>query len=242
VTESDPIVSGAMSPTVVLLHGFGTSSRTTWGDNGWIDLLGDLGFDVLAIDLLGHGSAPKPHDPAAYDELEALVRDQLPPGPLYGVGFSLGARVLLTLASDEPERFDRLVVAGVGDNLFRGDDPEALAMLVEGSDAPAHPMGHYFQQLARAPGSDAVALAAYLRRPNPPPLSDGSLARITSPTLVVLGTDDFAGPAQPLVDRLPDARLVELPGVDHFATPKTFGFIDAALDFLAAETVGGGSP
>jgi hypothetical protein len=52
--------------------------------------------------------------------------------------------------------------------------------------------------------------------------------------LVVLGDRDFAGPADPLLDKLPDARLVTLPGVDHFATPKQFGFIDAALDFLGA--------
>jgi hypothetical protein len=52
--------------------------------------------------------------------------------------------------------------------------------------------------------------------------------------LVVLGDKDFAGPADPLVDALPDARLVTLRNVDHFATPKDFGFIDAALDFLGA--------
>ncbi len=51
---------------------------------------------------------------------------------------------------------------------------------------------------------------------------------------VVFGDRDFAGPADPLVDALPDAKLVTLPGVDHFATPKDFRFIDAALDFLGA--------
>ena len=39
---------------------------------------------------------------------------------------------------------------------------------------------------------------------------------------------------EPLVDALPDARLVTLRNVDHFATPKDFGCIDAALDFLGA--------
>ena len=52
--------------------------------------------------------------------------------------------------------------------------------------------------------------------------------------LVILGDKDFAGPAEPLVDALPDARLVTLRNVDHFATPKDFGCIDAALDFLGA--------
>jgi pimeloyl-ACP methyl ester carboxylesterase len=54
------------------------------------------------------------------------------------------------------------------------------------------------------------------------------------PVLVVLGDRDFAGPAEPLVDALPDARLVSLREVDHFATPKDFGALDAVLEFLDA--------
>ena len=45
---------------------------------------------------------------------------------------------------------------------------------------------------------------------------------------------DFAGPGEPLADALPNAELVTLRNVDHFATPKDFGCIDAALDFLGA--------
>ena len=55
------------APPVLLLHGFGTTAATTWGENGWIDLLTDSGRTVIAVDLLGHGTAPTPHDPAAYD-------------------------------------------------------------------------------------------------------------------------------------------------------------------------------
>ncbi len=51
--------------------------------------------------------------------------------------------------------------------------------------------------------------------------------------LVVLGDRDFAGPVDPLLDALPDARFVSLPGADHFGTPKDFRFIDATLEFLA---------
>jgi hypothetical protein len=52
--------------------------------------------------------------------------------------------------------------------------------------------------------------------------------------LVVIGDRDFAAPADPLVEALPDARLVTLRNVDHFATPESFGFIDATLEFLDA--------
>jgi pimeloyl-ACP methyl ester carboxylesterase len=55
---------------------------------------------------------------------------------------------------------------------------------------------------------------------------------VTCPTLVVLGDNDFAGPADPLVEALPDARLVVLPRTDHFATPKSFKFMEAALGFI----------
>ena len=221
-------------PPVVLVHGFATSASRTWRDNGWIDLLADAGREVVAPDLLGHGEAPKPHDPAAYDELEALVAAALPDEPVDAVGFSLGARVLLTLASAEPARFHRIVLAGVGANLFRDDDSEAVADAVVGDGDAANPVHAYFRSLAEAPGGDPEALAAYLRRPGHHPLTDEGLARISCPVLVVLGDRDFAGPADPLLERLPDARLVTLRGVDHFGTPKAFPFIDAALEFLGA--------
>ena len=50
--------------------------------------------------------------------------------------------------------------------------------------------------------------------------------------LIVLGENDFAGPATRLIDSLPNAKLVMLKGVDHFATPKDFSFLENALDFL----------
>lgn len=219
-------------PTVVLVHGFATSAARTWGENGWIDLLTDMGRVVVAPDLLGHGTNAKPHDPAAYDHLEDDVLAALPPEPVDAIGFSLGARVLLDLASQHPERFRRLVVAGVGANLFRGDDPDLIAKAILGEGPTENPVGQYFRGLASDPESDPEALVAYLRRSGHRPLIDEGLGRITAPVLVVLGDRDFAGPADPLLDKLPDARLITLPGVDHFATPKQFGFMDAAFDFL----------
>lgn len=220
------------SPPVVLVHGLATNAARTWRDNGWIDLLADQGRTVVAPDLLGHGSAPAPHDPAAYATLEDHLAAQLPDEQVDAIGFSLGARSLLVLACRTPERFRRLVVAGVGANLFRHDDASPLADAFAGEADPP-PWADYFLRQAVAAGCDPAALAALLRRPATDGITDEGLARITAPVLVVLGDADFVGPADPLLDRLPDARLVTLRGVDHFATPKSFGFIDAALDFLA---------
>jgi pimeloyl-ACP methyl ester carboxylesterase len=94
-------------------------------------------------------------------------------------------------------------------------------------------VAQYFGGLAQHPDVDREALVALLRSPRPV-LTRERLARVDLPVLVVLGDQDFAGPGEPLVDLLPQAELVTLRNVDHFATPKHFGAIDAALDFLGA--------
>ena len=221
-------------PPVLLLHGLATSANRTWRETGWIDLLHDMGRIVLAPDLLGHGAAPQPTDPAAYAGFEAHIVDSLPDEPVDAIGFSLGARTLLILAAAHPGRFRRLVVAGVGANLFRHDGGSlALAEALDGDGEQAeHPMVRHFTQLAASSGQRAGALAALLRRPDSPSVTVEMLSGIAHPVLVVLGDRDFAGPAAPLVEALPNARFVELRRVDHFGTPKAMGFLDAALTFL----------
>lgn len=221
-----------MAPPVVLVHGFGTSFDLTWVSNGWVDLLADEGREVIGVDLLGHGTAPKPTDPGAYDDLGARVRDALPAGgPVDAVGFSLGAKTLLQVAAAEPDRFRSLVVAGVGANLFRSTDHRPVVEAVRSGDDGGEPALRYFAGLAELPGNDRAALAACMENGGGGVRAD-ELARVTCPVLVVLGDADFAGPADPLVEALPDARFVELARTDHAKTPKSFAFIDAALDFL----------
>lgn len=224
-----------MSNPVVLVHGFGTSSDRTWRDNGWIDLLQDAGREVVAIDLLGHGRADKPHDPAAYAELEAHVAAQLPDAPVDGVGFSLGAITLLAAAAAWPERFRRLVLAGVGRNVFEHDDEATRRIIdaIEGTADEPDNRARLFAQYAAQPGNDPVALAAALRGARPR-FDEGRLARVTCPVLVAVGDEDFVLPADRLMAALPDATFASLRRTDHFATPESFEFVDAALEFLDA--------
>ena len=238
-----------MPAPVLLVHGFASSFERNWREPGWVDLLSDAGREVIGADLLGHGTAAKPHDPAAYAHLESDLATLLPPdGPVDAIGFSLGARLLLRVAATRPGAFGRIVVGGVGESLLRDDDVEPVASAVEGSApdgsasgpgsaAAADPaesnIARAFTRFARTPGNDPLALAACLRRPVAP-MTPEELAGVQVPVLVVLGDHDFAGPAQPLLDALPDATLVVLKGMDHLATPMSFGFIDAALGFLGA--------
>jgi pimeloyl-ACP methyl ester carboxylesterase len=219
-------------PTVVLVHGLAGSAATTWGDGGWIDLLADAGRSVLAVDLPGHGANPLPAD-REVPRLDRYVLDLLPDEPVDAVGFSLGAKTLLLAAAAAPDRFRKLVVAGAGSNLFVQDSGSAqLADALDAGDA-SDPSARYFLEHAQRSGTDASGLARLLRSEQGFVTAE-LLAGVTVPTLVVLGDRDFVAPADPLVDALPDATFVALPGVDHFATPKAFGFLDAALEFLDA--------
>lgn len=219
---------------MLLVHGFASSFERNWREPGWVDILKDEGREVIGFDFLGHGAADKPHDPDAYAHLDEALVAALPDGaPVDAVGFSMGAHQLLKVASQHPGRFRKLVVAGVGANLFRRVSMEAAARAIEtGETSDGDPaVAQAFATFARAPGNDGAALAACMRR-SEPPLDPSDLGRVTVPVLVVLGDKDFAGPADPLVEALPDARLVSLRGADHFGTPKDFRFIEAAVDFL----------
>ena len=218
---------------VVLLHGLGSSFEHGWRSTGWVDLLTNAGRSIVPVDILGHGTADSPHDPAAYARLDVTVERALPDAAVDAIGFSLGAQLLLRIAARRPDRFGRLVLIGVGENMFRGDDASALATAFERGSDPDDLTARLFVQLAFSAGNDPRAIAACLRRPSEQFTPDDA-ARVTCPALVIIGDRDFAGPADRLVDALPDARLVVLRGVDHFRAPSEFGCIDAALEFVEA--------
>ncbi len=217
---------------LILLHGFGSSFDHNWRQSGWVDILADFGVTVPPIDLPGHGASSPLTDPADYADVDGEVRRALPDdGLIAGVGFSAGAELLLRLAVAEPERFDRIVLLGLGDNMFQPSDPAALVAALESNEEPEDVQARLFRRLAQSAGNDPRALSAFLRRPRQP-VTEEELSRLHCPILVVLGERDPAGPADRLLATLPSASLVTLAGVDHFATPSDFGAIDATVKFL----------
>jgi len=225
-----------MAPPVVLVHGWGGSFRNTWQKSGFTALLEDADRTVIGVDLLGHGEAPKPHDPDAYDDLTTRIVDVLPDEPVDAVGFSLGAMTLLRLACRAPDRFARLVLAGIGENVFSDDTSgtRKIVAALEGDVDPEDNQARLFVQYAEQPGNDRAALCAIMRRPWRQPFTEDELVSVICPTLIAIGDRDFAGPGDRLAKALPNAQLATLKKVDHFATPESFAFIDATLEFLDA--------
>lgn len=226
----------------MLVHGWGGSFEATWQRNGFDALLEDGGKQVIGVDLLGHGTAPKPHDAEAYADLTERVVEALPDdGAVAAIGFSLGALTLLRTAILHPDRFDRIVLAGIGRNVFDRDHSgstaisEGLDALIAGADpASLDQTARLFAQYAQQPGNDLEALAAVMRRPAGLELTPEAISTVTCPVLVVVGEQDFVWPADDLVAAFPDARQVTLPKTDHFATTDSFAFFDAALEFVGA--------
>ncbi len=229
------------APPVVLVHGWGGSFESTWQRSGFTALLEDAGLDVVGVDLLGHGTAPKPHDPDAYGDLTERVHEALDDRPIDAIGFSLGAMTLLRLAIAQPHRFNRIVLAGIGSNIFDRDDSGTKAIIagLESVAAGGDPSSlentvRLFTQYASQPGNDIEALTAVMKRSPAVEITPELCATVTCPVLVVVGDQDFVYPGDALAAAFPNGRCETLRNVDHFATTESFGFFDAALEFLDA--------
>ena len=223
-------------PPIIFLHGLATSGQRTWGDNGWLDLVTEADRSVLVLDIPGHGKEIDNCEDATFEKTLDLIEKQLPNDEIDAVGFSLGARLLLNIAARKPTKFRKLVVAGVGENLFSRDEKRGkrIANAISGNSVISDPESQYFSQLANATDINKEVLLQLMESPIVN-LTPELLSNIACPVLVALGDKDFAGPATQLIEALPNPFYHELKGVDHFATPKDYSFIDETLRFLDAE-------
>ena len=101
-------------PAVVLLHGF-TGSTATW--NSLTELLAPH-FEVIAIDIVGHGRSDAPAEVDRYrmdrcsDDLVSVLA-ALGHERASWLGYSMGARTALQIAVRHPRAVDALVLEGV---------------------------------------------------------------------------------------------------------------------------------
>lgn len=223
-------------PPIVLLHGWGGSFNATWANNGWLSEIASRGRCVIEVDIPGHGITRASNDPGDYADLAGMLRKKIPEGTIVdAIGYSLGAKLLLALAMRDPDRYRRLVVAGLGANAFAPEPQgEAVAAALEnGTNETTPPPVKVLVDYALSAGNDPQALAAVLRRMPNPVITPIQLAQVTQPTLLIAGDRDaIAMPIKPLLDALPHATCQLLSGVDHLNLPANLDFRGAALAFL----------
>ena len=224
---------------IVLVHGFAASRTSNWKGAGWFDALTTSGRRVIALDCRGHGESDKPHEPHRYgDNMTADVialLDHLGVERCELMGYSMGGRISLSLLTEHGGRFSCAVLGGIGDMANRQRDRAGtIAAALEPDELPADApdIAKGFRLFAEAGGNDLKALAAVMRGWGPTP-SDQELATIDTPTLVVVGSnDDLVGNAEPLIAKIPGARLEVIPDRDHLTVVGDERYKKAALAFL----------
>jgi len=121
---------------LLLIHGF-TGSVDAWGEDTLKGL--SQGFQVVAVDLLGHGASDVSEDPERYATDEMLrdlcqVLDAAAVDRARWLGYSMGGRIALAGAIRRPSRVSALILesaspglAGENERRARRRADEALA-------------------------------------------------------------------------------------------------------------------
>jgi len=218
-----------------MIHGWAGSFKRTWQEPGIESLLKESGRTVVGIDLLGHGLAEKPHDPAAYSDLSLPIRNAATHQVVDAVGFSLGAIALLHAATLNPHMFRKLMLVGIGDNIFEPHNPDDSEVIISGIDGTAevgNTLARQFGNYARQSGNDPDALRAMLQRPRGATFTRDNALAITAEVYLIVGDRDFVLPADELATAFQNSKFKLLKNCDHFASTENFSLIDAMLDFF----------
>lgn len=228
-------------PPILLIHGFASTGRVNWWDTGWVKTLTGAGRRVITFDHRGHGESEKLYDPARYPAAEMAedarrLLDHLGIAQADVMGYSMGARVAAFLTIAHPARVRRAVFAGLASRMITGvGGAEAIAKALEAPSARdvADPGARAFRLFADQTRSDLAALAACIRSSREK-ITAEELAKISVPVLVVAGEkDDVAGDVETLVQAIPGAEGLTLPGRNHMNAVGDRGYKDAVLAFLS---------
>lgn len=229
------------APSVLLLHGFASSTQVNWVDTGWVRTLTDAGYRAVAFDHRGHGQSAKPTDEAAYTPQKmagdaVALLDHLEIRDTTVFGYSMGARVAAFGALAASERFVRVVFGGLGFGLVDGVgdwDPIAAALRAPSLEDVKDPRGRMFRAFADRTNSDREALAACISTSRKE-LTEAEVGRIAQPVLIGVGTtDDIAGSPHRLAALMPNARVLAIEGRDHMQSVGDRRFKAEVLRFLS---------
>jgi pimeloyl-ACP methyl ester carboxylesterase len=151
------------------------------------------------------------------------------------IGYSMGARIAAMLMLRYPLSVSAAVLGGLAANLIKGlGQTEEIARVLE-ADQPDPQAGKEilgYRKFAEQTGSDLRALAASIRASRQE-IAAEDLERINVPVLVVAGSEDAtAGPVEPLVKVLANAKGLVLPGRDHMKAVGDRKFKEEVIKFF----------
>ena len=211
-------------------------------------------FRMLRYDTRGHGGSPVPPGPYSMDELGSDVLallDRLDIGRASFCGLSIGGMIGMWVASEAPERIERLVLCCTVPHFPPPDlwDERVVAVRAQGMGPMVEPaLDRWLPADVRRARPDLEEFLRAIIAATPPEGYAGCceairdmdlrprLAAISMPTLVVAASDDPSTPkdkVRPIAEAVRDARYVEIAGAAHIANVAQPEAFDAAvLEFL----------
>ncbi len=253
-------------PGTVFLHGF-TGSSATWDSHVAVF---KRCMKTIAIDLVGHGDSDTPADPRCY-RMESCIEHLLVILDVLGidsanlVGYSMGGRVALHLATAAPDRVRSMILEssspGIADPIERQKRVAADNLLADyierkGVDAfvdrwESLPL---FESQRNLPVAARAALRGQRLQNNPLGLTNclrgmgagrqeslwPRLSSIEMPVLLVAGQLDvkYCRIAREMVNLLPNARLAIFDNTGHAVhLERPAAFDREVLEFLAPTTM-----
>jgi 3-oxoadipate enol-lactonase len=243
-------------PPLLLVQGLGYA---TWAWQRQVPAFAAR-WTTIAFDNRGAGRSPKPPGPYSLEELAddaAAVLRVHADEPAHVIGLSMGGYIAQLLALRHPRLVRSLVLAGTGPGEpTHTPVPETTRQAwLSAAGLPPEQFARRTMPLSFAPGWTEKhpddyerLLAARLEYPTPPECwaaqydacvrfveAGAPVEEIELPALVLHGDADRVVPIEngrALAARLPNGRLVELPGRGHLAPledPETFNGAVAAF-------------
>lgn len=246
---------GAHGGRLVLVHGF-TQTRASWSAIADELCHGD-GYEVIAVDAPGHGGSDQLHLDLADG---ALILGNTGGRATY-VGYSMGGRLSLQLASSDPALVERLVLVSSTAGIDDGDERQARRQADEhlAQELERDGVAAFIDRWLRMPlfahlpytASDvedrrqntAAGLAASLRLAGTGAQESlwSRLDSLTMPVLLVVGADDakFRSIAERMAARLPAATVAVVPDAGHVVhLEQPSAFLTVLREWLATVPAG----